>query len=377
MKRYQVLLVILGVLLLAAPVTGVGLAQAPEGEGILAAVGEKISYQGYLEQGGVPMTGSVNLVFKIFSNSSCSNLLDTITKNGVPLSDGYFTTTLDVDQSDFNGQALWIGVETGGNSLGCQEVLPAPYALSLRPGAMIKGDLVASEALLGVSTSNGVYKAGLLQSDLAVASVYGYNAGAGMAVYGQASGANATGVYGVSDHQDGYGGYFRNSVEDGAALRVDGTGIIESTADFQIAVHGYEFVSESGSNVDTIMAGTGFAVLRANNTGTDYVLLPVDAPRLLFGVPLKLKSIRICYYSDQGGDYITSTYVRVMEDTTFSTPISNFDDRTSLSPTCYTIIDDTPATITGPIFIRLALQYGGVGDQHDIQIGSIILTLVE
>ena len=376
MKRYRSLWVVVGLVMMVTLVNGKGLAQAPDGAAGLAAVGEKISYQGYLEQDGSPMTGAVNLTFKLYTNAGCSTLVDTIDKSGVPVSDGYFSTILDVDQADFNGQGLWIGVEAGGSDLGCQEIVPAPYALSLRPGAEIKGDLITG-SLLSVKSSAGTYEAGLLESGLGVSSVYGYNGGTGFGVKGKASGANATGVYGTSDHDKGYGGYFSNTIEDGVALKLAGSGIIESTADTQVAVHAYEFVSESGSNVDTIIGGTGYGVLRANNTGTDYVILPVDTPLLRFGRPLKLKKIQICYFADQGGDYITSTYVRIMGSSDFSTPIWNYDDRTALSPECYTVTDDTPATVDGPIFVRLALRYGGTGDQHDINIGKIVLTLAE
>jgi hypothetical protein len=54
--------------------------------------------------------------------------------------DGLFSVELDVDQSSFSGQALWLQVEVAGPVIGCREILPAPYALGLRPGAYVSGD---------------------------------------------------------------------------------------------------------------------------------------------------------------------------------------------------------------------------------------------
>ena len=74
----------------------------------------------------------------------------------MPVSDGHFDVELAVDQDDFNGQKLWLKVEVAGTAVGCEEILPVPYALSLRPGATISTDtfLAGSPNLQGeVGTS--------------------------------------------------------------------------------------------------------------------------------------------------------------------------------------------------------------------------------
>jgi hypothetical protein len=103
---------------------------APAQAATTGAVPAKISYQGMLTDGGSPVNGSRNIIFKLFTTTNCSGTaLQTITKNNVAVQDGLFNVVLDVDPAHFNGQALRLRVEIGATALGCEEVLPAPYAL--------------------------------------------------------------------------------------------------------------------------------------------------------------------------------------------------------------------------------------------------------
>jgi hypothetical protein len=94
------------------------------------AVPAKISYQGMLTESGSPVNGSRNMDFKLFTTGDCSGAaLATITKNNVAVQDGLFHVVLDINPAHFNGQAHRLRVEIGATALGCEEVLPAPYAL--------------------------------------------------------------------------------------------------------------------------------------------------------------------------------------------------------------------------------------------------------
>ena len=91
----------------------------------------------------------------------------------------------------FDGQGLWLKVFVGAAGLGCQELLPAPYALSLRPGAQISAS--TSDSILRLTNS---YAAGTTGSALYAASaaataptVAGYHSGDGPGIYGYAAGA--------------------------------------------------------------------------------------------------------------------------------------------------------------------------------------------
>ena len=60
--------------------------------------------------------------------------------NNVQVHDGLVDLVLDIDVSAFSGQALWLAVTVDGQLLTPrQELLPAPYALSVRPGAQVVG----------------------------------------------------------------------------------------------------------------------------------------------------------------------------------------------------------------------------------------------
>lgn len=160
MERKQILIsaVVVGLLLALAVGMSISQAQEPEpsgesetaiqGEvGTLAAadvVSNAISYQGVLKENGNPVNGTRAITFTLYSDASCSTVEDTIVKSSVPITDGLFSVKLGVDQRDFNGQALWLAPEVNGTVIGCQEIMAAPYALSLRPGASI-----SRETLLG------------------------------------------------------------------------------------------------------------------------------------------------------------------------------------------------------------------------------------
>lgn len=135
------------VIAIAVPLKSSGMLQAQFGA---SPVATKISYQGQLTDGaGNLLTGNYNLKFRLWDAAvGGSQVGSTITKNSVPVSQGLFSVQLEVDKADFNGQALWLGVEANGEVLGPrQEILPVPYALrSLSPApAFVKYDVPPAE----------------------------------------------------------------------------------------------------------------------------------------------------------------------------------------------------------------------------------------
>ncbi len=222
----------LGMLILLWAISA-AMAQGPGPEGdvqprgdvsIAATVNSRISYQGLLKEDGQPVTGDRNMIFHFYTNASCSSAaVQSVTKNNVEVTDGLFSVEdLDVDQDNFDGQGLWLAVEVGGTRIGCQEVLPVPYALSLRPGAKIEGPPpTASGAVLDV-TVDGFYTGGK--------AVWGSTA-TGTAVRGDAAGGY--GLYGHSDthwavvgqSDTGTGGHFSSDEGYGIRVNTDGDNI--------------------------------------------------------------------------------------------------------------------------------------------------------
>jgi hypothetical protein len=205
-------------------------AEGPEGEGevtIASTVSSKISYQGVLKKNGQPVTGSKDMTFRFYSDDACTTQVGSdITKPGVEVTDGLFSVDLDVTHGHFNGQGLWLEVEVGGTKIGCEEILPVPYALSLRPGADIIGSIdgdsvleARNESTFGVTS--GVYGLSSSFSGMGVFGIATADSGptygvygtsdstSGRGVYGYATADSGTtyGVYGISNSPDGYGVY--------------------------------------------------------------------------------------------------------------------------------------------------------------------------
>jgi hypothetical protein len=235
MKPNNILL-ILATLLLALALSVVALAEPPAPSTadvtLAGTVASKISYQGRLtDASGNPLTGTYNLVFQLWDAVTGGNQVGgDIVKNNVSVNNGLFTVYLDVPQSAFNGQALWLRIQVGGQWLSPrQELLPVPYALSLRPGAQVEGD--SSEKAFSVTNTGsgdvrnygGYFVAAGTQgrgvygkaSNTADAMNYGgffYSSGVqGRGVFGQAEGSSGIGVKGWASNAgdvQNYGGHF-------------------------------------------------------------------------------------------------------------------------------------------------------------------------
>jgi hypothetical protein len=104
----------------------------------LFAQGTAFTYQGSLKSAGAPVTGSYDLVFNLYSGLSTGSLLAVpVTNNGVVVSNGLFTTTIDFGTNSFTGYNCWLEIAVSTNSAGNfstlsprQPVTPAPYAIT-------------------------------------------------------------------------------------------------------------------------------------------------------------------------------------------------------------------------------------------------------
>jgi hypothetical protein len=227
MKNKAVVLLFLGVIIMLVMAGGVSAQSFPLNylttqakpvnsagvQSIATHVADTISYQGLLEEGGVPVTGTRDMDFMLYSDVDCINYVSGyVGISGVQVDNGLFSVQIPFDHAFFNGQQLFLGVEVESAEVACQEILPVPYALSLRPGAKVATESTASEAaaLIGEvsSTTPGSYSTGLrginLGTGLYGIGVHGSQDGSGWGVYGQVDG-NGRGVYGKADGDTGVG----------------------------------------------------------------------------------------------------------------------------------------------------------------------------
>lgn len=229
------------------------LSQPSEALAVTELVSSTFSYQGVLKESGTPVTGNRQMIFRLYADDGCIDMVGIPTTYTVAVANGLFQVDLLVDQADFNGQALWLETDVGGISVGCQVIQAVPYALSLRPGAIIGPAPYGTAGITALSASGTVtdihpagslfYSAGgefagpngvigAASSDQSGGyGVLGFAQGtSGRGVYGWASADNGTtyGVYGQSDSANGYGGYFRNAAG-GVDLRLGGSGSVAQT----------------------------------------------------------------------------------------------------------------------------------------------------
>jgi hypothetical protein len=253
------LIALLALLLIVGGVT----AQDPEPEGesklpgthsgsdagnvsIAATVNSRISYQGVLKEDGSPVTGTRNMVFQFYTQDDCSGTpVESVTKNGVQVADGLFDVELDVTHSDFNGQGLWLAVEVGGTAIGCREIMPVPYALSLRPGATIAGSDGFSTFTVQNSSSTAGSRAIRGYASAATGTTVGVNGrtesstGGAKGVFGYAGAASGQ-THGVAGHSlstSGRGVFGHASAITGTTYGVYGR--TDSSSDGATGVYGY------------------------------------------------------------------------------------------------------------------------------------------
>jgi len=217
-----------------------------------APVTHSITYQGKLTNAaGTPLTGTYTVTFKLYDASSGGTTLSTDT-HSVTATNGLFTTPIAVtDPKVIDGRALWLGTKVGSDPemTPRQEIRPVPYALSLRPGAVITGDAGANPSLKVINTganvaaliagTTGTNSPALFASALGVSSP---------AVY--ASSPNDIGVYGSGKT----GAYFTTS--QGGAANADRPAVnVTTTYDFN---PGMEITTRGISSNGISILNTGF-----------------------------------------------------------------------------------------------------------------------
>ncbi len=385
MKKQRIFAGVLALGLLLALVAGVTLAQEQEPQGGLASqdaastllgtsLGTAFTYQGRLTDGGGPANGDYDFEFRLYdADSGVSQVGSTVTVGDVAVSDGLFTVQLDFGSSAFTGNARWleIGVRAGSSSgaytiLAPRQPLTAtPYALSLRPGAKVTGD-TGLVAALSAKNTNSVAGFGL------AGTTDGNTVGAGVFGVATASSGEVHGVWGSTESASGYAGYFSNEA-DGVDIMAAGSGIIKSNADSVLYLSPHDMVVRGSSNVTLAFLDDGSVDIHSTTAGARYLSIPVSTFGTLFGSPVYVKSIEVCYHRI-GSGYIDVTSVTKNDgsDGGYTFYISNTSNRTSETHACYTVTDSSPAVIDNSTWV----QFNVDGGDH-VYIHTVKLTLTE
>ncbi len=178
-------------------------------------VGDAITYQGYLtDQDDLPLTGTFTMQFEIYNAAADGDLLWDGGSSEISVQDGLFEARLEITTDIFNGEELWIAQTIDGELLTPrQEILPAPMAHTVRPGAIVKGtaNAIPNNYLLDVQMNNdafGFNRGAISGQSTTGNAIYGLAAN-GRAIYGQTEDGYAVyGFDGGSNANRGYAGYF-------------------------------------------------------------------------------------------------------------------------------------------------------------------------
>lgn len=237
-KKLSIFVGLITLLLLAVGVAGANQSWARVTLDTNASVGTGISYQGRLANAsGVALNGTYTMRFILYdANAGGSAVWDSGNLN-IAVKNGLFHVKLGGGQTDsahFDGRALWLSIIVDGQTLSPrQEILPAPYALSLRPGA----DIVGGESIEATDAVIGSYAP-------ATGAALRAEANGGSGIFSNSE--QSYGVWGASNNS--WGGFFTSS--EGYGIRVDTTGSDHyDHGAFITSDSGYAVYAQSASNM--------------------------------------------------------------------------------------------------------------------------------
>ncbi len=381
MKGRLTLISVLALGLLLALAVGLSQAQGPGPENGLQPKGRNgptvvedtvtgdIPIQGRLTgaNGNPVPDGVYTITFRLY-NAAVNGALLCEDTDHTHVTNGLFTTFMGYcTADDINGQELWLGIQVEGDEemQPRQLIAPVPYARSLRPGAVIEGDVPGDSVLLVDNHS---------QSD------------GSKGVHGIAGGVAGTnyGVYGASLSASGYGGYFVGSsfVLKGVALKAAGSGIIQSTAKSYLWISGNS-LQKANSDDTTRWAYDDYGGYKVY-AGSDWanpkrVVLPVTLLGQLYGQNVTVSSMDL-YYTISGEFTVIDAVSVRQQDGVGTGNLILFDD-TDLNCgqglQCSKHWDLTQNNVLndqrGILHIVLRFSFGG--QTQYIQIGGVRLTL--
>jgi hypothetical protein len=293
------------------------------------AQGTAFTYQGQLQNNGNPASGTYNLTFTLFTNStSGAAIAEPATNNAVAVTNGLFTVLINFGSGVWNGATNWlqIGVESNGASSFTtlsprQQLTPTPYAIFANTASNVLGTVLAGQLsgtvplaqLPSTVITNGepsvtlsnVTLTGLLTLPSAVATI---NAGGGSLLYIDGAADLYAGLFAgnaaisASDNTGiGYGSLSSNS------NGVNNTAIgylslaNNTNGSFNVASGGRALYSNTSGNNNTAY---GRRALEENTSGSDNTAEGYEA---LLGNPGGSNNIALGYLAGSAyGNYENS-----------------------------------------------------------------------
>jgi len=208
---------------------GLGLAQEPpkpQNEQALPVVGPEallgtsIPVQGRLtDASGTPLNGTASVTFKLYTAASGGTALCTDGPRNITVTNGLFADYVTgCNYSVFNGQQLYLGVKVGSDAEMAPRlpVYAVPYAMSVRPGAIVEGSQSGWNAIYAENTASSGSSYGIRALSHSPngrgVSGEGYGGAVGVYAYSTGSGRYQAALRaGNTNPTNGMAGYFTNS----------------------------------------------------------------------------------------------------------------------------------------------------------------------
>ncbi len=374
--------VALAVLLMLALAIGLTQAQGPaeqaqvQSEGSIEVVAPgAIGIQGRLtDPSGNPVPdGTYTVVFSIYDSEAATTALCS-DSNDVVVQNGLFSSWIDYCHDGVvYGQKLWLGVRVEGDAemTPRQVIYAVPYALTLRPGAVISDTQGQNAALRVRSTGTGL-------------AVFGGQVGV------QGESVNGEGVVGLSVNGEGLvgqGGAIGVTArsDTGVAIRAGGTGVIQSTAPSYLWISGNGVRPFHQSDATVIDMDTiGGAMIRAGTGGGNRtVMLPITEVGPLYGQDVTATALDIYWRGETEFDSITAVILR-RQTGVCATCYENIVYDLGTSYVCntmpegctvhYNLTENNVLTAdSGILYLALGLAFNS--DTSYIELGGVRLTL--
>ncbi|MBI1882410.1 MAG: hypothetical protein HYR94_29910 [Chloroflexi bacterium] len=240
--------------------------EPPTGEadiGAAAVQGTAFTYQGQLKRSGSPHNGACDFRFSLYDAASGgAQVGSTQTINGVNVVNGLFTVLIDFGAAAFTGDARWLqtAVQCAGDAslttlTPRQPLTATPYALGLRPGTVVNGNIPSGSVIQAINTSgigvngSGGIRAGVLGTTTDVN---------GSGVEGNASGSNAAGVFGVNTFGPGVWGRGTNG----------GSGVFGQSPGYAVYGASTNGFGVYGTSTNGGVVGVAYVGVQGNANGT-------------------------------------------------------------------------------------------------------------
>ena len=403
-KRSWLIILLASAIMLAC---AIGLQSNSSAQAAVPQAGVTIPYSGRLsDASGLPVSdGAYDFTFALYDTAAGGAPSWAETQTGVAVQAGSFTAQLGrtalLPASARDGQK-WLAVSVRGpgeaqfTELNPRQALSTLIALApASPAAPAAGPSCAHDHLGEAWGAGGTYSSignalSILNSGTGAglrveASTTGYSQAAITALNtGTGSGLNAesTGGAGVVAH---------SFLSNGAALDAWGTyalkarGAILTDSNFTVYLSPYTMIVRSPSTGMTLIPQASGAITIRNDSGTGekYVALPVSTFGMLFGSPLYITKMDVCYKVNtaaSGKIAATGVFKNDGADSwlAYNAHLNDGTERASTIRECFTLFSWTPHTmIDNSSWVQFNLNFGGTGATSDITIYSVKLTLGE